>query len=1035
MKKPPTSRHRDLIARYESPAFLSNACWRSVGLGIALSLGLLGSARAVDPGLHISQYARTVWRSDAGDYAGTVTVVSQTSDGYLWVGTTGGLVRFDGARFVPISSEPMRNREITDLLPARDGSLWMGTRSGVWHLKDGTLSSNKDDLGYISGLAEGEGGAIWASRTRLPASEGPLCRVSLTDTRCLHQADGVNNRYVVSMARAPDGALWLSDLNSLTRWKAGSSTTYDLPPSGVKANVKGLQALALAPDGSLWAGSDYSGTGLGLQRFVDGHWMPFNLPGLEGASLHVHTLLLDRQGALWVGTNGQGLYRIHDGQAEHFGSADGLSSDTVTALFQDSEGDLWVGTPMGLERFRDVRVVNYSSREGLSQDNVNAVLAARDGSVWVQNTHTLDHLRDGKVSSTRLPEDLPGHVLTSMLEDDRHRLWLGVDDGMVIFDGGQVRHVASLDGKPLGPVNGIVQDKAGDVWLATTGATRSRLLRARDDRVQEELTEQLPALRSGVMAPDPDGGLWLAVREQGLVLYRDGRITKLPFNDYPGARPINGLIVPSAGTVLGSTAAGLVSWHQGATHTMTTRNGLPCASIHAMAQDGAGTLWLYSECGLMAISPAELERWWRSPEAVLDVRTYDAMDGVRPAFSNYSPRVSNSPDGRMWFANGHLLEAIDPTHMSRKAVAPQVHIESLSADGATYAFPTGVRLPSHTRDIEIDYTATVFAIPQRVRFRYRLEGRDNAWQDPGTRRQAFFTNLPPGDYRFHVIASNDDGVWNEAGATLAFTIPPTFVQTRWFIALCVLAGLALTGLLLRARVRQVGAQLRIRFEERVAERERIARELHDTLLQSTQGLILIVQGAARRLAPNNPDRAMLEQAVALADGVAAEGRNRVQDLRVPADSPEDLPQAFSDVGRQLEESYPARLRVHVVGEADELQPEVKDEIFRIGREGLINAFRHAQAAAIELEIDYGAAEFALRLRDDGAGFDAQSDDAASGGHWGLRGMRERAERIGARLTIDSSREAGTQLQVRVPADRAFVHHGRTSFLAWLRRLV
>ena len=322
--------------------------------------------------------------------------------------------------------------------------------------------------------------------------------------------------------------------------------------------------------------------------------------------------------------------------------------------------------------------------------------------------------------------------------------------------------------------------------------------------------------------------------------------------------------------------------------------------------------------------------------------------------------------------------------------------------------------------MRIDYVGLSLTMAERVRYRYKLEGVDTQWQEAGARRQAFYTNLRPGVYQFQVMASNNDGVWNETGATVAFTIPPAFIQTVWFVALCGVAGSALLWLLIGIRTRQVANRMRARLEDRLAERERIARELHDTLLQSTQGLIVHFQVVANRIARDEQDRAFLESTLKRADEVLAEGRDRVLDLRGPADLLADLPAALFAAGNELAQAHTARFSTSIEGKLRELEQRAKDEAYRIGREALINAFRHAQASLIEVQVIFGDADLRLRIRDDGLGIAAQTlQTGAKSGHWGLKGMRERALRIGAELAIWSRPDAGTEIELKIPGHIAY----------------
>jgi signal transduction histidine kinase len=374
----------------------------------------------------------------------------------------------------------------------------------------------------------------------------------------------------------------------------------------------------------------------------------------------------------------------------------------------------------------------------------------------------------------------------------------------------------------------------------------------------------------------------------------------------------------------------------------------------------------------------------------------------------------------LWFVGFDNLVSIDPAAIDTNAVPPPVHIQSIASGGTTYSTATGVRLPVGASNLQIKYTALSLSMPDRVRFRYRLDGVDAEWQEAGTRREAFYTNLGPGSYRFQVIAANNDGVWNDAGATLAFVIPAAYYQATWFRVLCTLAAAAAAWGMYRRHVRRLAVQMQGRIEERLTERERIARELHDTLLQGFQGLVLRFQAVATTIPSTDPSRTLMEDALARADDVLVEGRDRVRGLRGAASAVGDLAAALAQFGEQLARDASAEFSVVIEGEPRALHPVVRDEAYWIGREALVNAFHHAEARRVEVEIAFGSRDLRLRLRDDGRGLEPEV--LKKGGraeHWGLPGMRERASRIGGRLELWSRAGAGTEVELRVPSPTAY----------------
>jgi signal transduction histidine kinase/ligand-binding sensor domain-containing protein len=978
-------------------------------------------ASALDPNRKISQYGHTAWRIQDGVFSGAPHAITQTTDGYLWIGTESGLLRFDGIRFVPWTppeGKSLPSSAIYSLLGVGDGSLWIGTGRGLAHWTNGDLVTYATAKGRVNSVLEDHQGRIWLARSRLGDQAGPLCEITGAKIRCYGVDDGVNCSAGGPLAVDKQENIWLGGAEGMCRWKTGSANIYLQKETQQTEGLNGVAGLAAADDGTLWVGISRPGKALGLRQFVDGVSKSYGLPGMDGRSLAASTLFLDRNNTLWVGTIGQGIYHVYKGRADHFRSADGLSSDTIENFYQDREGNLWVVTSKGIDCFHDIRVASISVTEGLTADHVDSVLAAHDGTVWIGNHGALDLIRQGAVSRITAREGMPGLRVTSLFEDDAGRLWVGVDVGLAVYEHQRFQLIRRPDGSSLGPVISITEDTDHDIWAETIGSQPS-LFRIRDRQVREVIpAPQIP--RASRLAADPHGGIWLGLRDGELARYRNGSFERFSISQQPEMEPIRDLRLDSDSAVLAATSVGLFRWRDGKGNLLSSRNGLPCDSINASIRDNSGSLWLSTRCGYVGIADSELEKWWKQPDSIVKVRTLDAFDGAQPAAVPFSPGASKSADGRLWFANESIVQVIDPGYLSVNAIPPPVHIEQIIADRKQYSFRKHLRLPAHTRDLEIDYTALSFVAPQKVRFRYKLEGRDSEWQEPQTRRQAFYSDLPPGKYSFHVVASNNDGVWNEAGATIDFDILPAFYQTNWFLALCALAAIALLYLFYLSRLSLATQQVRASMEARLAERERIARDLHDTLLQSVQGLILKFHAVAKQIPSEEPARETLEKTLDHADIVLAEGRDRVRNLRAAAVSLSDLPAAFQQVADEMPQGHQATFKTLVEGSVRELHPMVVEECFAIGREALINALNHSEGLNIEVEIAYDPRQFRLRVRDDGRGIDPGIlEKGGRDGHWGLPGMRERATKIGAQLKLWSRPGSGTEVEVRVPGGTAY----------------
>jgi PAS domain S-box-containing protein len=750
---------------------------------------------------------------------GQPNAITQTKDGYIWIGTAAGLLRFDGVRMVlwkPPSDNQLPSPNITALLAARDGSLWIGTAEGLSHWTHQSLLTYLKEPGLISSILEDRSGIIWITRSHVSKTAGgALCQVSGPKSQCYQVPDeSLIGSCCDALVEDRSENLWIGSDTGLLRWRDESLSIYPNKYLVPNTGFDGVESTVSASDGSLLVGIDHGGRGAGLERFAQGSWKPFRQPGLDGSKLAIASLFEDRDRALWIGTWDRGIYRIRGSRVDHFGSADGLSSNTVYSFFQDSEGNIWVATSQGVDCFRDIPVISFSMREGLTADNPVSVLVAHDGTVWVGNAGGLDAIRDGIISSIRAGQGLPGNQVSSLFEDRDRRLWVGVDDRLWIYQNRRFSEIRRANGGHLGTVAGITEDGKGNIW-AVTIAPSKKLVRIRDFRVVEEIRPpRIPAARA--LAADQRDGIWLGLANGELARYRNSN-TEIYSSDQTANLRVMQVIVNADGSVLGTTEGGLIGWRDGKVQTMTVRNGLPCNDIFSIVSDQSN-FWLYSECGLVEISNEDIQKWWRNPALALNVNVLDQSDGVRPGQAPFLPQASRSPDGKLWFANISALQMFDPLHVKKNLVSPPVHVEQVIADGKSYDTASDkagqLPLPPLIRDLEIDYTALSFVTPEKIRFRYKLEGVDRDWHEVGNRRQAFYTDLPPRHYRFRVTACNNSGVWNETTTFLDFTIAPAYYQTNWFRVLCVAAFLALLGMAYQIRVRQLRNEER-RFREAI----------------------------------------------------------------------------------------------------------------------------------------------------------------------------------------------------------------------------
>jgi PAS domain S-box-containing protein len=771
---------------------------------VALSVLLLcPRALALDPSLDVSQYAHTAWKVREGFSKGYVQSIAQTPDGYLWLGTEFGLLRFDGVRTVPWQPPAggrLPSSMIWSLLVTRDGTLWIGTIKGLASWKDGKLTLYAELAGQaIARLLQDREGTVWAAGWTFPI--GRLCAIQ-RGVKCYGE-DGSLGQGVLSLYEDSRGNLWAGGRTGLWRWKPGVPKLYPVPNQ-----IDGVQDIIEGDDGALLVTVES-----GITRFVDEKAELYPLAGV-GRKFKPGRLLRDRNGGLWIGTRDRSLLHVHKGKTDVFTPSDGLSGDRVASLFEDREGDIWVATIDGLDRFREFAVPTISVKQGLSDPLIGSVLADRDGSVWLGTSVGLNRWNDGQTTIYRKQSGLPDDGIQSMFQDDRGQIWVSTHSGVAFFENGRFIPVS---GVPGGQVHSIAEDAAGNIWIANQDLGLFRLSRGKNE------VERIPWSKLGhkdhanVLAADPEQkGLWLGFFLGGVAYLKGGQVrASYTAADGLGEGSVASLKLDHDGTLWAATEGGLSRVKNGRVATLTSKNGLPCDTVNSVVEDDAHSFWVEMACGLVRIARPELDAWASDPKRTIQATVFDSSDGFRShAYAGgYHPRVAKSTDGRLWFLPWDGVSVTDPNHLPINKLLPQVHVEQIVADRKTYwrnssgdASSSHPRLPPLVRDLTIDYTALSFVAPEKVLFRYKLEGLDRDWQDAGNRRQAFYTNLSPGNYRFRVAACNNSGMWNEAGAFLDFSIAPAYYQTLWFRSLCVLAFLALVYGAYRVRVGQLRAQ-------------------------------------------------------------------------------------------------------------------------------------------------------------------------------------------------------------------------------------
>lgn len=973
---------------------MTSAIGRSLVPLIAL-LAPTAPAAALDPHKLITQYSHDAWQAKDGLLQNAVRAIAQTRDGYLWLATQGGLLRFDGVKFTVFdhrNTPGLGGSIVLSLVEGRDGSLWIGTDGGgLSRFRHGRFTSYRTGDGlaqdYVWSVHEGRDGSVWIGM-------GGAGLDRLKDGRLTHY--DVGDGYVSAVLEDRQRALWIGTTGGLARLAHGTLTYYSTK-DGLAGNA--IRALCEDREGSLWIG-----TTDGLTRRKDGHLTTYTTA--DGVSrLSVKSLYEDREGSLWIGTLDGGLARMVNGRFSSFTTRDGLSDDSVLSLHEDREGSLWIGTRNGLNRLRDAAVTSYTTKEGLPTDAVRTLVAARDGTIWIATdggglarlaggvvtTYTRkdglyhNHLksifesRDGSIwvaTAENGLSRLKGRLITSYavpakistISEDRRTLLLGTPPtGLSRFLDGRVVPYTAVTGPTPDITYSMHRDAAGTLWLATNGGLARS---AGGAWVVYRTSDGLPHNEVYSIHENPGGTLWIATR---------GGLARLKANVFTAYR---------------------------------TRDGLFDDIVFQILEDRAQNLWMNGSRGIFRVNRRELDAFAEGRVERITSVAYDTTDGMKSAESSafMQPAASKAPDGRLWFATDKGVVVVDPDNITVNRTPPPVLIEEMVVDHQRVPIGQDIRLSPGRQRFEFHYTGLSLLVPKKVRFKYKLDGYDRDWIDAGVQRIATYANIRPGPYTFRVKGCNNDGVWNEAGASLAFYLEPYFYQTYWFYGLSVgWAGVVIL-LLHRVHVKRMQAQ----FSAVLAERNRLAREFHDTLEAGFAGITLQLDVVAAKLV-ESPEiaRSYLGLARNMIQHSIAEARRSVWDLRSHALEHGDLASALSAVAQQVTAGSAVRPEVRVSGTPKRLPAVDENNIFRIGQEAITNAVKHARAREVRIGLAFEPRRLTLRVHDDGCGFDSRSPQSGHG-HFGLLGMRERADKLGGQLHVRTSPGHGTEVTVEVP---------------------
>jgi signal transduction histidine kinase/ligand-binding sensor domain-containing protein len=879
----------------------------------------------------------------------------------------------------------------------------------VVRLHDGTAISYRLDAGlpseHVRCLFLDRRGDLWVG------TEKGAARWSRHGPRFepYGREQGLAIQDVRALCETADGAIWFGgDGERIDVWDGSAFTSRSVATLPRRGSVRSLLG---THDGSVWIG-----TTAGLVHIqAEQEKRIGRRDGL--ADDEIECLAQSGDGTVWVGTR-DGLSRVRGDEIESFRTRDGLSQSTVYTLGEDHEGGLWVGTKHGLNQFIDRRSIPLTASEGLPSNDTGAILQDSAGTVWVGTLGKGLARYDGRrcVPALSSKEGLPGDTIVALADDGSGNLWIGTERGLCRVRDGRVEQTfTTAQGLPSDVVSCLCHDASGVLW-AGTGAGLARFESGRFVQPEGDPED----LRLPVLALINRGnmGLVVATEERGLFQCAENRLRRLPY-DGELRHDINALYEDRDGRLwMGAEGGGLLTLDGTALRRFTVRDGLYDDEVFGIVGDDEDRLWIACSRGIFSVGRAELQQFAERKIARLTCTPFSPTEAQRTleCQNSVQPVVWKLQDGSIWFSTIHGVIVIDPPHFRRVLPAPKVVVEEVQVNGQDVNPDHIERLPSGVANFYFRYTALSFASPARIKFRHMLEGFDKEWVEAGSRREAFYTNLPPGHYTFRVSAANFDAPWSEAEHPLAFTLEPRFYQTRWFIPLVVAVVALVGGLAARLRVLQVKA----RMSAVVAERSRIARELHDTLIQGFSGVTMQMQGLAARLRAS-PERQTLEEIIHDAGTCLSDARRSVGGLRAERgngpDEPTGLAAAVAQAARQLTETRDVRLSLQVSPTPEKLPADVEYNVLRIAQEAITNAVRHSGARTIEVALDSTPEQLRLTVRDDGAGFSVNGHDLQQPGHYGLIGMRERATQIQGKLQVESAIGQGTTVKLELDVAR------------------
>ncbi|MBC7841701.1 MAG: hypothetical protein H7099_05290 [Gemmatimonadaceae bacterium] len=992
------------------------------------SSALLGAAaRAQSPEPTLAQLSHRAWTARDGAPGGT-GALAQTKDGFLWLGGATGLFRFDGVnfeRYEPPAGSTMPSIGIAVLTALPDGALGVGyALGGVSVISRGRIANYgaRDGLltGPVNALALDSAGTLWVSTTK------GLAYLTGSQWHTVGADRGYPGGFTNDLTVDGRGALWVDGADGVFVLTRGTARfTRRAPALATGEGEIGTGGVRAAPSGEVWSSS----LALGVARLADSVGRPLSSTPYydrdRGEARGWRGVVIDRHAHAWGRYTSGRLVRVTlaasgreaKGRVEWdtlaFSPNVGTSGRTVFAVLEDREGNIWVSTDGGLDQFR---MPKFLASAWTYPDDVPLIAAADSGAIWVGGFFGRLHRVTAGAPAREVP---PAWRLSAMQRDVSGEVWAGGRFGLWHERDGQFATVALPAALRNSILIAITNARDGTLYVS---AQRRGVFR-RVGSVWERYGAS--DATAAAMTSDSAGWTWLG--------YMDGRLVR---EGGQGTQSVvygvnDGL---SVGSVLSTTVRGANVWVGGdfgvAVLAGTDSSGAqgavrarfaPLLVVGEQLRSVSGIvvtddeLWVRHANGVARVPSDEVRHALREPAYHVHVERFDARDRIDAPAYFLGPTAVLGTDGRLWVSWIGGFGWIDPSHIRRNEVPPPVMVRALAAGGRTYAESSSVTLPERTSALNIAYTALSLAVPERVQFRYRLVGLDTTWQDAGPRREAFYTNLRPGEYRFEVTAANDDGVWSVAPAAVDILIPPAFVQTNAFLALCAVAAGGAVWLLLLWRQQRNAAAMRARFDVTLAERTRVARELHDTLLTDVAGIRMQLDAVARVAGPAGIG-ATIAAIRDQAGHVLVNARQAVVAMRTPAEFTRPVDEQLAEAARRIFADTGVTARVSHTGIRRRYSQIVEIEAFRIGVEALTNCRNHADCRTVSVTCAYRPDALRLEVHDDGRGFDPAL--AGANGHYGLLGMRERAAAIGARFTLASAPGQGTTVVVVIPRDGA-----------------